>query len=135
MLRALAVLLALIGAVLAAAGPARARSLETGMADDGALVGSAADDTVAAWQRMGVDAARLQVSWSRVAPNTREPVMPATFDPSNPDDPGYDWGVIDEEVGRLARAAIRPILMLDGPAPLWASSVPALGNQRYRPVG
>ncbi|HEY3189992.1 MAG TPA: glycosyl hydrolase family protein, partial [Solirubrobacteraceae bacterium] len=129
------VLIALLVLVGSVAAPAQARSLQVGMADDGALRGVGADDTVAAWQRMGVDAARLQVSWARVSPSSREPVIPATFQPANPDDPGYDWSVIDEEVGRLVGAGIRPILMIDGPAPLWASSQPALGNQRYRPVG
>ena len=46
---------------------------------------------------------------------------------------GYHWGIIDAAVDRLAGAGIEPILMLDGPPPLWASGNPSLGNPRYRP--
>ena len=46
---------------------------------------------------------------------------------------GYHWGVIDAAVDRLAAAGIEPILMLDGPPPLWASGNPSVGNPRYRP--
>src|SRR4051794_26418706 len=114
--------------------PAQARTLQVGVDDDGALRGPDGDLIAATWARMGIDAARLQVSWATVAPFPEVKRMPPGFQPSDPDDPGYRWDVIDEEVGRLVAAGIRPILMLDGPAPLWASLQPGLGNPRYRPV-
>jgi len=132
--RLLGTLLALAAAVLALAAPAHARTLQVGIADDGALLGPDADATVAEWARMGVDAARLQVGWARVAPDPQGTHIPDGFQPSNPDDPGYDWAPIDAEVGRLVGAGIRPILMIDGPAPVWATLIPGLGNPRYRPV-
>src|SRR4051794_34272861 len=135
MLRRLIVVPALVAGLLAAAAPACARSpLEFGMADDGALLGPEADATVAAWRDLGVDAARLQVSWSRVAPDPGAAVMPLGFQPTDPGDPRYHWSFIDEEVARLVAAGIRPVLMLDGPSPLWASSAPALGNPRLPPA-
>ena len=42
-----------------------------------------------------------------------------------PQRPAYDWGVIDAAVDRLSSAGIKPMLMLDGPPPLWASGEPA----------
>jgi hypothetical protein len=118
-----------------APSPAGARFLQAGVDDDGVLLGggAAADAAVAEWQRIGIDTVRVQVSWARVAPQPRSDSPPASFDPANPDDPGYDWSVIDAAVDRLVGAGIRPILMLDGPPPLWGSGNPALGNPRYRP--
>jgi beta-glucosidase/6-phospho-beta-glucosidase/beta-galactosidase len=36
-------------------------------------------------------------------------------------------------VTRLARTGIKPMLMIDGPPPLWGSGNPRRGNPRYRP--
>ena len=128
-------LMALLAVALPAAAQARP-PLQIGIADDGALTGEPAEAraTAAAWKRLGIDVARLQVSWSRVAPEPDRPLAPLGFDPANPDDPGYHWGVIDAEVERLVEAGIEPILMIDGPPPLWASARPASGNQRFKPV-
>jgi hypothetical protein len=129
------VLVLALAAALGAAGPAAARAMKTGIADDAVLLdgGPAADRAVAAWRDMGVDTARVQVSWGRVAPNPESALAPIGFDSTNPDDPFYRWGVIDGAVSRLAKAGIKPILMLDGPPPLWGSGNPARGNPRYRP--
>jgi hypothetical protein len=125
----------LLVAMAVAPSPARARTLQVGVDDDGILLGGGADadDTVAEWQRLGVDTVRMQISWARVAPDPGSDTPPPDFQPANPDSPGYHWGVIDAAVDRLADAGIHPILMLDGPPPLWASGNPALGNPRYRP--
>lgn len=129
--------LTLVLACLGAAAPAHARDpLQTGIADDGALFGDprAADDAVAAWSRLGIDVARIQVSWARVAPGPDGPLMPPGFEPSNPDDPGYNWTRIDAAVDRLVDVGIKPMLMIDGPPPLWASAKPAAGNERFKPL-
>src|SRR3954452_18242072 len=134
-MRSLAALFACALCLLAAdASPAAAHTLQVGMADDGALLGADGDDNAQAWSELGVDAARLQVSWAHVAPDPQAPGRPATFDPYTPDDPLSDWSTIDLEVGRLVAHGIRPILMIDGPAPVWATFQPAVDNPRYRPV-
>ena len=117
-----------------AAAPARA-PLHVGVADDATLFGdpAAADQAVGIWKRAGVDTVRIQVSWSRVAPNPQDVQPPIGFERGNPDDPGYHWGVIDQAVDRVVAAGITPILMIDGPPPLWASAAPSQGNPRYRP--
>jgi len=129
-----AVLLVLLAALLAP-GLASARVMQIGIADDAVLLrgGPEADEAVAAWQALGVDVARIQVSWARVAPTPDAPTAPPGFQPANPDDPAYNWTVIDAAVDRLQRAGIKPILMLDGPPPLWGSGNPVHGNPRYRP--
>jgi hypothetical protein len=134
-LRAASVLLLALAALVGAAAPASARSLQVGVDDDGVLLGGgeAAADAVAEWQKLGVDTVRLQVSGARVAPDPRSDTPPSGFVPADPDSPGYYWGAIDAAVDRLVGAGIEPILMLDGPPPLWASGNPSLGNPRYRP--
>ena len=135
MIRAAALLLLALAALTGTAAPASARSLQVGVDDDGVLLGGGdtADDAVSAWQKLGVDTVRLQVSWSRVVPDPGSDTPPPGFVAADPDSPGYHWGIIDAAVDRLAAAGIEPILMLDGPPPLWASGNPSLGNPRYRP--
>jgi hypothetical protein len=136
--RFIALLLALLalGAVgAAAAAPAGARVMLTGIADDAVLLngGTEADKAVEDWRDKGVDVARVQVSWARVAPAPGSPVPPPGFQAADPNDPQYRWDFIDAAVRRLERVGIKPMLMLDGPPPLWASGNPGRGNPRYRP--
>jgi len=97
-LRAAAVLLLALAALVGAAAPASARSLQVGVDDDGVLLGGgkAANDAVSEWQRLGVDTVRVQVSWARVAPNPGSDTPPPGFAPADPDSPGYFW----DEIGR-----------------------------------
>jgi hypothetical protein len=60
-------------------------------------------------------------------------VPPLAFRADDPNDPLYRWGAIDAAMARLARVGITPMLMLDGPPPLWASGNPQRRNPRYRP--
>jgi hypothetical protein len=139
MLRPSSLLATLAAAILLALGvPAASHArlpLHVGMADDATLFGDpgAADATVATWKRNGVDTVRIQVSWGRVAPDPKDLAPPDGFQAGNPDDPGYHWGVIDQAVDRVVKAGMAPILMIDGPPPLWASAAPFQGNPRYRP--
>ncbi len=130
-----AVLVVLLAIGLCAPSAASGRVMLTGIADDAVLLsgGSEADDAVQEWAAMGVDTVRIQISWARVAPDPTSATPPPGFQPQDPNDPGYRWGVIDGAVQRLGRVGIRPILMLDGPPPLWASGNPGRGNPRYRP--
>jgi hypothetical protein len=132
--RTLALLLAL-AAVLAGAAPAHARALQVGMAADGLLLNgdrAEAEEAVEEWRELGIDTVRIQVQWSRVAPDPRAYDPPQGFNPANPE-AGYSWGAYDRAIGLLAEHGIRPLLMLGGPPPLWASSRPRAGNPRYQP--
>ena len=74
---------AALAALTWAAAPASARSLQVGVDDDGVLLGGgdAATDAVSEWQKLGVDTVRLQVSWSRVAPDPGSDTPPPGFVP------------------------------------------------------
>ena len=135
MIRCIALLVVLLASAAVAAAPAPARVMQTGIADDAVLLGggSEADQAVAQWRDMGVDVARIQVSWARIAPDPQSAVPPPGFQAADPDDPNYRWSVIDAAVARLQRVGIKPMLMIDGPPPLWGSGNPGRGNPRYRP--
>jgi hypothetical protein len=130
----IALALALV-ATLFVAAPAHARDLRVGIADDAILLNGTAKEAreaVAEWRRLGVDTARVQVVWARVAPSPRDYDPPAGFDPGNDKD-FYNWDKIDRAVQLLADAGIQPLLMIDGPPPLWATANPRIGNPRYVP--
>jgi hypothetical protein len=63
---------------------------------------------------------RLDVTWRSVAPA----VLPAGFDPSNPDSPGYDWSEVDREVTLAVSRGLAPIIYVLR-APDWAESSPS----------
>ncbi len=129
-------LLAAVFALLTLAAPAQARDLRVGMASDALLLNGdpkEAREAVAAWKRLGVDTVRLQVVWGRIAPSPRSYEPPPNFDPANHQDDRYSWGDVDRAVRMISAAGMQPLLMLDGPPPLWASSKPRVGNPRYMP--
>jgi hypothetical protein len=129
-----------LGAVLVAlavgAVPAHAaHSLRIGIADDSIQREDAATaaSSVARWKALGIDVARLHVRWVSIAPRPDGHRPPASFDASDPDDPHYNWGALDQAIGLLRDAGIEPLLSVTGSGPLWSSSVPSLGNPRWRP--
>jgi hypothetical protein len=132
----LAVLAVALLAVLA--GPARAWASangETGLEDERLLLGdpSGAADAVAAWKALGVDVVRLHARWGAIAPGRARPVKPAGFDAADPDDPAYDWAVLDQAVGLVRAADMKVMLTITGPGPLWTSRNPRLHNPLYDP--
>ena len=132
--RSLALLVALLAAL--AVAPASAGALEVGIAADAELLNGdprEAARTVGQWRRLGVDSVRLQVQWSRVAPDPASAVPPPDFDPANHQDARYRWDDYDRAIGMLTQAGIKPLLLLGGPPPLWGSSQPAAGSPRVLP--
>src|SRR4051794_3072710 len=136
LLRSLTLALALCA--LAPAAARAAASLETGIADDAALLGEPdplrAAQTVAAWRDLGIDNVRLFAGWQATSPGRGEPRVPAGFEPGNPADPRYDWGPLDRAVALVRGAGMTVTLSVTGPGPLWASAQPAAGNPRLRPL-
>ena len=120
----------------AAALPSDAQALRVGIADDAILLNGTTEEAreaIADWQRIGIDTVRVQVVWARIAPEPRSYDPPPDFDPANHLDYRYNWNAVDRAVRLLADAGIQPLLMLDGPPPLWGSSRPRVGNPRYLP--
>jgi hypothetical protein len=58
---------------------------------------------------------RINVSWAQIAP----PHRPAAFDPADPGDPAYAWGLVDSEVRAAAEHGLTPYFTVFD-APLWA---------------
>ena len=71
-----------------------------------------ADDAMARSAGAGATLVRIQLYWNRVA--TAQPASP-----SDPDDPAYDWVIIDGQVEAAILHQLRPVLDFRS-APLWA---------------
>jgi hypothetical protein len=132
-------LLALALCALAPAAAARAApNLETGIADDAAVLEepnpARAAQAVATWRDLGIDDVRLLVHWEAVSPRPADRGIPAGFDLANPDAPGYDWAALDRAVALVRGAGMTVTLSITGPGPLWASARPSAGNHRLQPL-
>ena len=103
--------------------------METGIADDAALLNEPSDAkaaaAVSAWAALGIDDVRIFVQWQAIAPANSEVKAPDGFNSADPDSPGYNWSRVDRAVSLVGAAGMRPLLVVTGPAPLWASQVPA----------
>ena len=75
---------------------------------------------------------RIFVQWQAIAP-ANDVRAPAGFNSADPNSPGYNWSRVDRAVNLVSAAGMRPMLVVTGPGPLWASQVPARHNVRYKP--
>ena len=111
--------------------------METGIADDAALLNEPSDAKAAAavpaWAALGIDDVRIFVQWQAIAPGHSEVKAPGGFNAADPDSPGYNWSRVDRAVDLVSAAGMRPMLVVTGPGPLWASQVPARHSVRYKP--
>jgi hypothetical protein len=132
----------LVAATLAAAAllPAAAHastSMETGIADDAALLNEPSDARAAAavkaWAALGIDDVRIFVQWQAIAPANTATKAPAGFNGADPNNSGYNWSRVDRAVNLVSAAGMRPLLVVTGPGPLWASQVPGRRSVRYKP--
>jgi hypothetical protein len=131
-------ILATAAALLVAAAPAGAApQLAVGIADDAALQYERdpfrAARTVAAWREAGVDTVRIVAEWQKVSPEVPAQRAPAGFDVADHTAEGYGWERLDRAVGLARGAGLRIVLVVTGPAPVWATADPARGSTRYRP--
>jgi len=110
---------ALLGAALAAA-PAAEATPALGIADDLAFADSRPDARArafAAARATGARVVRITLDWSLVAPGGS--VKPAGFEPTDPADPAYNWGYVEDAVRDAARERLAVILTVTQ-APAWA---------------
>lgn len=96
---------------LALPAAAVARPFETGLSGIGDYNPLSFERTRGA----GAQWVRLNLDWDAVAPDQ----LPASWDPTNPADPHYDWSYIDTGVTEAVKAGLNPVLLVDG-APKWA---------------
>jgi hypothetical protein len=100
--------------MLAAPQAAMARGITLGFFD-GQFSSQEPNRALDEAQEVGSRVVRLMPSWSAIAPTTR----PAGFDPTNPDDPAYNWAQLDADT-RAAQAHRQTILLTIYGAPTWA---------------
>ena len=79
---------------------------------------------MSAWAALGIDDVRIFVQWQAIAPANSEVKAPDGFNSADPDSPGYNWSRVDRAVSLVSAAGMRPLLVVTGPGPLWASQVP-----------
>jgi hypothetical protein len=136
LLRLLAAALAAVVLLLPAAAHASS-SMETGIADDAALLNEPSDAkakaAVNAWAALGIDDVRIFVQWQAIAPANGGTRAPTGFNGADPNSPGYNWSRVDRAVALVSAAGMRPLLVVTGPGPLWASQVPGRHSVRYKP--
>jgi hypothetical protein len=58
---------------------------------------------------------RLMADWEMIAPKSQ----PATWSPSDPADPHYNWSYLDTGIVEAVQAGLNPVILVDG-APEWA---------------
>jgi len=107
------------------------RPLQTGFLDPNASATERADlmlsvdDASARSKSAGSTFIRLYLYWKRVA--VSEPAAPA-----DPDDPAYDWSLLDSQVDAAIAQGLEPILDFRS-APLWAQGPGANAAGTYSP--
>lgn len=99
-------------AALAALWPssAGARPLYTGITNLDTTARLAFERTRAAGARF----VRIPLYWAATAPEKQ----PASWQPTDPNDPNYNWGESDNAVNAATAAGLVPVLLVDG-APAW----------------
>jgi hypothetical protein len=128
---------ALVAAVVLPAAAHASASMETGIADDAALLNEPSDARAKAavdgWAALGIDDVRIFVQWQAIAPGLNATTQPAGFSGADPNSPGYNWSRVDRAVDLVSAAGMRPLLVVTGPGPLWSSQVPGRRSIRYKP--
>jgi hypothetical protein len=135
--RSLTLLFTLVSLVVLAlpAGAQASRTMQVGISDEGVTQRqtSLGAQVIPQWKSVGMDVARVMIIWSYVAPDSEEVTQPSGFDPTNPDDPRYNWTAIDQTMAQLKASGIEPVVAVTGPGPIWASQEKSREDQRYKP--
>ena len=111
--------------------PPRRRPLRSGSRTTGSCMpgGPAAARAVAEWSDMGVDTVRIFAHWSRIAPARR----PRGFRAEDPNDPNYQWFLLDLAIDRVRAAGMSVTLTVTGPGPAWTSAAPGRRQGQWKP--
>ena len=74
-----------------------------------------------------------QAYWNALSPGTNSKTIPAGFDPSNPDSPGYNWAPLDAAIAAVRDNGMRVMLTLNQSGPRWASTQPSVATPSWKP--
>jgi hypothetical protein len=106
---------------------------EVGIEDENLIFSPQAPQFAAQWRAMGVEYVRIQAFWNAISPATNSPRIPSGFDPSNPNDPRYNWGPLDAAIGAVLGNGMRVMLTLNQSGPRWASTEPNVITPSWKP--
>jgi hypothetical protein len=116
-----------------AAVPGAIANPEVGMEDEALIFSPQAASVAAQWRTMGVDYVRIQAYWNAISPATKSPTIPAGFDPSNPNSPGYNWAPLDAAIAAVRNNGMQVMLTLNQSNPRWASTQPSKTQASWMP--
>ena len=116
-----------------AAVPGAIANPEVGMEDEALIFSPQAASVAAQWRTMGVDYVRIQAYWNALSPGTKSPTIPAGFDPSNPNSPGYNWAPLDAAIAAVRNNGMQVMLTLNQSNPRWASTQPSVTQASWMP--
>jgi hypothetical protein len=106
---------------------------EVGIEDENLIFTPQASQFAAQWRSMGVEYVRVQAYWNALSPSPNSPTIPSGFDPSNPNDPRYNWAPLDAAVNAVVRNGMRVMLTLNQSGPRWASTQPNVATPSWMP--
>ena len=115
MRRTLVLVSFLAGMLGLAATAVAARPLQTAFLDPFAFSGPEAEVAFAHAKSAGTTAVRLQLIWRLTAPRRR----PKRFTATNPAEPAYQFGYLDEQLKQAKSSGLEPIVYIET-APKWA---------------
>lgn len=99
--------------LFAGVSTAASRPLETGITTPDAITqGEDAFDRI---RDAGATSTRVIIFWNQVAPTSE----PSSWNPTDPADPNYDWGVFDAQVQGAVNSGLTPLVQIFS-APRWA---------------
>jgi hypothetical protein len=106
---------------------------EVGIEDQNVIFGPSAPIVVANWRSMGVDSVRVQAYWDALSPDPTSPNFPNGFNITDPNDPQYQWGSLDQAINLILSNGMRVNLTLNQCGPRWASTQPSNPTHCWRP--
>jgi hypothetical protein len=133
------IVVATLAAVLALPALASAQGFapvarpEVGIEDQNVTFGPAAPQILAQWRDMGVDSVRIQAYWDALSPGSKSARRPAGFNPANPNDPQYQWALLDRAISLVRMNGMRVNLTINQCNPRWASTQPRNSTHCWRP--
>jgi hypothetical protein len=93
------------------------------------IYGSERSLAAARFRSAGITRVTVFLSWSEVVPQ-QEPV---SWDPSNPNDPNYNWSGPDARIKAVVAAGFQPMVLLID-TPVWGRVYPTLAQSPPQPV-
>jgi hypothetical protein len=110
---------------------------ELSLTDDQLLLGARprdVDRAMKAIRSLGVDRVRLSAFWRDHAPAAGSLRRPRGFRADDPNAPGYRWQTLDRAVRAAAANALKVMITITPPAPLWGTREPRRRNPVYEPL-